>query len=309
MEHFMKRKLLILSVAWLMVLPLVAQKVEVYFDDNTPLETTVQDNTDTIVDSLSVPMADTIPAIDTVVPAQPTPYRYKWRDVRTVRDSLRTTLRTTRLALRKEVRHLKDTVRSEVFIVMDSLPHEIRIGWGDMMFENLIWHTEPHPTILSPDYTDQYNEHYRYTQHLFAEYMYNFGYWYSVGILVDYSGVLWDDVTRNGTGKELARLTDRQYHNIVLMPTVRFAYYHSEYVSLYSALGIGLNINTSTELDYKGRTTAVAPAVNISLLGVRIGKGRWFGSVEVGGMIALASSNEVYMLGSRLFTASIGCRL
>ena len=55
--------------------------------------------------------------------------------------------------------------------------------------------------------------------------------------------------------------------------------------------------------------TAFAPAVNISLLGMRVGKGRFFGSVEVGGMLSLMSSNEVYMLGSRIFTASVGCRL
>jgi hypothetical protein len=72
-------------------------------------------------------------------------------------------------------------------------------------------------------------------------------------------------------------------------------------------LGIGLNINTGSEIDYKGRRTALAPAVNISLLGVRVGHGRWFGAVELGGMISLLNTNEVYMLGSRLFTASFGC--
>ncbi len=234
---------------------------------------------------------------------------HTWSNLRVVRDSLRTTLRNTRHTYNVEVQQMRDSVRLEVFATIDSLPHEIRIGWGDMLFENLIWHNQMHPTVVAPTYTDVYKEHYRYTQHLFVEYLYNLSYWYSIGIMVDYSGVLWDNVVRDGSGNEITRVRNQQFHNIALMPLVRCAYFHSEYVSLYSALGLGLNINTGTEIDYMGRTTALAPVVNISLLGMRVGKGRWYGSVEIGGMISLMSSNEVYMLGSRLFTASVGCRL
>ena len=289
----MKSRLLILYSVLLMVFPLAAQNVPVLFDEEVSVDTTV------IIDGST--------RINTSVSS--TPYRYQWKDVRNVRDSLRTTLRTTRFALRSGVRQLRDRVRSEVFATIDSLPHDLRIGWGDMMFENLIWREIPYSNILPNDYVTYCKENYRYTQHLFVEYLYNIGYWYSVGLLVDYSGVVWDDVTRNGKGNEIARISNQQYHNIVLMPIVRYAYYHSEYVSLYSALGVGLNINTGTEIDYKGHTTAMAPALNLSLLGVRVGKGRWFGAVEIGGMISLVSSNEVYMLGSRIFTASVGCRM
>jgi hypothetical protein len=87
---------------------------------------------------------------------------------------------------------------------------------------------------------------------------------------------------------------------------VRFAYLLQDYVSLYSALGVGVNVNTGTELDYKGRQTVAAPVVNITLVGVRVGKGKWYGDVELGGMFSLNGRDELYMLGSRLFTASIG---
>jgi hypothetical protein len=127
-------------------------------------------------------------------------------------------------------------------------------------------------------------------------------------VLVDYSGVIWDEVTRNGAGKELSRELNRSFHNIAMIPTVRFSYFHHDYVSLYSSLGFGLNVNTGTELDLKGRKTAVSPALNITLLGVRVGKGHFYGALEVGALAALNGKDEVYMLGSRIFTASVGVR-
>ena len=256
----------------------------------------------------SVIVQDTMIIQDTMMESSEV-HHYQWRDVREMRDSLRFIQRTARTRMNMEVRQLRDSVRAETFATIDSMPHELRIGWGDMLFESLVWHEEHHPTILPTEYIATYKEHYRYTQHWFVEYLYNMGYWYSIGIQVDYSGVLWDNVTRNGQGTELVRVKNQNFHNITLLPTIRFAYFHSEYVSLYSALGLGLNINTGTETDYKGRTTTLAPAVNISLMSVRVGKGRWYGMVELGGMFSLMNSNEVYMLGSRICTASVGCRL
>lgn len=310
---------ILLCFVLLMCMSSAAQNMIVYFDDDVIVEDmratdSVAEET-IVVDSASVDtvvadstMIDSLAIVDSA-PNDEDDYQYRWRDVREMRNWMRYTWRETRTKMNSEVRRLRDSVRAETFAIIDSMPHEIRIGWGDMMFENLIWQEKPYPTILPNDYTATYKENYHYTQHWFAEYLYNFGYWYSVGMQVDYSGVLWNNVTRNGQGKEIDRETKQSAHNIAVIPTVRFSYFHSEYVSLYSALGLGLNINTSTETDYKGRTTAFAPAVNISLLGMRVGKGRFFGSMEVGGMLSLMSSNEVYMLGSRIFTASVGCRL
>lgn len=294
---------------WILCLcttPLVGQKVATYFDD-------------ALSDSLSSPLPvakpaeslplDTLPATPMVATDTVVMRLYDWQDIRTTRDSIRKTLRNSRKEMRQEMRILRDFVREDVYVTIDSLPHDIRIGWGDAIFETLLWHANPHPTVLPEHYQQTYNERFRYTQHLFVEYLYNISYWYSIGCMVDYSGVLWDEVTRNGQGTELSRTKNQHFSNIVIMPVISFSYFHSEYVALYSSLGLGLNINTGTELDYRGRRTALAPAANISLLGVRVGKGRWYGAVEVGGMISLMNTNEVYMLGSRLFTASVGCRL
>lgn len=223
--------------------------------------------------------------------------------------SIRHKIKDFRDSTHVEIRQYKDSVREVRRHAYDSIPHEIRIGWGDQSFETIAWRDMGHPTVMPPTYQNTYNEHFRYTQHLFAEYIYNATYRYSFGALIDYSGVLWDQVLRDGTGVELQRKQNRSFHNIVIMPEVRFSYLHKEYVSCYSALGVGLNINTGTEVDYRGRRTAIAPAVNISLFGLRVGQGRWYGAIEIGGMISLTNTNEVYMLGSRIFTASVGARL
>ena len=224
-------------------------------------------------------------------------------------DSMHTAIREFRDSVWQDIRDYRDSIREVRRHAYDSIPHELRIGWGDQIFETLMWRNELHPTVLPPEYQTIYDEHFRYTQHWFFEYLYNVNYWYSFGFQVDYSGVLWDEVIRNGQGTELSREKDQQFHNIAVIPTIRFSYLHTEYSSLYSSLGVGLNINTGTELDFKQRYTAFAPAVNVTLLGLRVGKGRFYSMFELGGLFALSSTDEIYMLCSRLFTVSLGVRL
>ena len=224
-------------------------------------------------------------------------------------DSIQYKIQDFRDSMRLEVRAYRDSLREARRHMYDSMPHDLRIGVGDQLFETLMWRDRGHYQNMPEWYEAPYDENFRYTQHCFVEYMYNFNYCYSLGLLVDYSGVIWDRVVRNGKGEELSREVDRNFHNIAIVPTVRFSYYHHDYVSLYSALGVGLNINTGSEMDYKGRYTAVAPVANITLLGIRVGNNIWYGAVEVGGMFSLNYGYEVYMLGSRLFTASVGVRL
>ncbi len=231
------------------------------------------------------------------------------RDVRVKIDSMQHLLYEYRDSARLEIKSYRDSLRDIRRHAPVDMPHYLRVGWGDQLFETLIWRDLGHQNDLPQDYEAKYDENFRYTQHWFVEYLYRLNYRYSFGLLMDYSGVVWDNVLRNGKGEELGREANREFHNIAIVPTVRFSYCRYEYVSLYSAIGAGLNINTGTELDYKGRETVAAPAFNITLLGVCVGKGRWYGALEVGGMFSLNSSEEVYMLGSRIMTASVGLRL
>ena len=292
----------------------VSQNVAVLFDeseyaDNSKSDTVALDTVATVFDSAD-DVLDTPSQAEDAVPAKViSAYSVHYRsDVRNIRDSLKHAMRIARGSMYKDIRDMRDSVRDDMRERVRQFPHQLRIGWGDQMFETLVWYHQPHSTIYPESYIGQYEEDFRYVQHWFAEYQYRAKYWFNVGVMVDYSGVLWDKVRRNGKGEELDREEDCSFHNIAIMLTMRFTYFHSKYVSLYSGLGAGMNINTGSEVDYLDRHTAVAPALNITALGMNVGNNRWFGAVEFGGLYSLANINEVYMAGSRMFTVSVGCR-
>ncbi|MCQ2136230.1 MAG: hypothetical protein MJY67_04865 [Bacteroidales bacterium] len=168
-----------------------------------------------------------------------------------------------------------------------SVHHEFRIGWGDMMYETAVYHNNLH------------HFDYKYTGHFFGEYMYRPTHWFAVGAGVDFEEVMWTD---ENLGK------GRNYWNLSVLPTVRFTWVHTPYVNLYTSLYQGLCVNGGTEVDVKGRKTALAPAVGISLLGIQIGDAHWFGTIELGALNAMMSAQEIYMAGSRLISVSLGYR-
>ena len=95
--------------------------------------------------------------------------------------------------------------------------NELRIGWGDQLFESLVWHNPTSVTTTMPaEATYQYKERYRHHQHLWMEYQYRFKHWFSLGAMVDMSEVGWDVVTRNGQGAELARDKKNYFYNLVV---------------------------------------------------------------------------------------------
>lgn len=288
---------------------LVSQNVVVLYDEAASVEKNGTDSvaiyslvSDTTAAEVVPSIKETGVIVPSVISAQ-----YK-SDVRYMRDSLKRTMREARGVMHNNLRSMRDTVRCNLAAMASKHPHQLRIGWGDQLFESLVWCNQFHPTVYPESYISKYNEEYRYVQHWFAEYQYRFRYWFNVGAMVDYSGVLWDEVERNGKGDELSRKKDCNFHNISILLTMRFSYMHTKYVSLYSGLGAGVNINTGTDIDYRNRTTAVAPALSLTVLGLSVGNERWFGAVEFGGMYSLMNAYEVYMAGSRMFTASVGCR-
>lgn len=201
------------------------------------------------------------------------------------------------------------TLSAETRVDRVIMPNEIRIGWGDMLFETLMWHNPTTIiTTLPEDYTRNYNENYRYHQHLFFEYQYRVNYWFGIGGMVDVGEVGWDEVTRNGKGQILTTDPNHYFYNISVMSTARFTYLRHENVNLYSGLGLGVCVNGGTETNHKGEHTEVGAAVNLTVLGMSVNYQRWFAAVEFGGMYGLRNANTIYMAGSRMFTASIGAR-
>ncbi len=223
-------------------------------------------------------------------------------------DSIHDAVRDFRQSVRQDIRDYRDSIRAVRSQKCSENPQEIRIGWGDQLFETLVWYDQSHPILYPESYIGQYEERYRYAQHWFAEYQYRIRYWFNIGGMIDYSGVVWDKVNRNGLGEEVSREKNCNFHNIAIMATARFTYLHSKYVSLHSGFGVGLNINTGSEFDYRGRKTVLAPALNLTVLGMSVGNEKWFGAVEFGGLYSLMNMHEVYLAGSRMFTLSVGHR-
>lgn len=191
----------------------------------------------------------------------------------------------------------------------DSLKHEVRIGWGDQMFEHLVWSNPQYIISNMPEsYIRKYNERYRYSQHWFAEYQWRVNKWFGLGAMVDASGCVWDEVTRNGLGNEIERLKNRNFWNLTVMPVLRFTWLNCNSVSFYSSLGAGLGVNGGTETDYLGRHTLCGVAVDIALVGMTADWGKWFASAELGGLYSIRGITQVFLCNSRMISVGVGYR-
>lgn len=175
-----------------------------------------------------------------------------------------------------------------------SVRNELRIGWGDMLYERAMYHNS------------NSTNRYRYTGHIFAEYQYYLRPWFSIGVQADYEQVWWD-VIREGIQPLPTPGKDHFFYNVCLMPAVCFTYCHHPHLNLYSELMLGVGVNGGTETDMYGRTLAWTPAWGFTLLGIKAGGKHCFATVEIGALNAVAGRNFIYMLGSRIFSASIGC--
>lgn len=187
--------------------------------------------------------------------------------------------------------------------------NELRIGWGDQLFESLIWHNPTSIITTMPDsYQQVYKENYSYNQHVWMEYQWRFTHWFSLGAMVDFSHVGWDEVTRNGKGAELNRKEDQFFYNAVIMPTIRFTYFHHENVNFYSGLGVGLDINGGTETNAFGNHTDVGAAINLTVFGISANYQRWFWTIDCGGLYALKNMNTIFLMSSRIVNVGMGVR-
>lgn len=187
--------------------------------------------------------------------------------------------------------------------------NEIRIGWGDQLFESLMWHNPTSiVTTMPASYERTYHENFHYDQHLWAEYQWRFSHWFSFGGMVDLSEVHWHDVTRNGTGAEINRSKGHYFYNVVFMPTIRFTYFFHPNVNIYSGIGFGLDINGGSEANIKGKKTDVGAAVQLTVLGVSANYDRWFWTVDLGGLYALKDANTIFLASSRMISVGLGAR-
>ncbi|MBQ9411223.1 MAG: hypothetical protein IJU21_06400 [Bacteroidales bacterium] len=182
--------------------------------------------------------------------------------------------------------------------------HSVRIGWGDMLFETLAFHPSArdtfNPEALPDDFRSKGNFGHAYTGHIFADYMYSFTDVVSAGVQTDFEGIFWKEGQRDASGAVVGDPTQVNNFNLCILPAVRFTYFRSEWVDIYSGLSLGLLMAFDNRNQFE-----LAPTFNLNLVGVRVGRGHWNGTAEIGLLNALKSANDVYMFGSRLFSVGV----
>ncbi len=167
--------------------------------------------------------------------------------------------------------------------IVNKGPHEIRLGVGAVIvpgyYNNNIKDDIP-PPGSAPGY-------YRYpgdkigTPGINFSYTYQLKRWLALGITLGYAGVfqksydLYTDNTVSKKGK----------HFISFTPAVRFDWYRSNMVKLYSCFGLGLGHIFERERyigqDYVERDGFYTPTIDFTPLGISVGR-KIFGFCEFG---------------------------
>lgn len=117
------------------------------------------------------------------------------------------------------------------------------------------------------------------------EYRYRFAKWFWFGGAVSYTA-LFDRREDRITHELLSKTTD---HYISIMPSVRFSWLNTKYITLYSGLSAGLIMGFSEAYEQVGSTLADRPyhyvtldfAGQLTAVGIQGGK-NWYGFAEVG---------------------------
>ena len=174
--------------------------------------------------------------------------------------------------------------------------HQVRAGWGDMLFETLAFHP-------GRSTTGNRTSDFGYTGHIFGEYSYRFTDVVSVGFQVDFQGIFWMETPCDINRDPIGPSTQSRNYDLCLLPNVQFTYMRKEWVELYSGVGLGLMLAFDN-----AHNLEAAPALNLNLFGARFGHGNWWGAVELGGLSALRNANAIYMFGSRIISVSVGYR-
>lgn len=189
-------------------------------------------------------------------------------------------------------------------------PHELRFLVGDMLSESVFWFDDAHanytgiggPASIFPEKHNTF-----WTPHFAGEYQYRFNKWLGFGLQLDFQYTGWRREEYNNQN-DLVSSQKEHFYNLSILPTVRFTYFHHPYVNVYSAIGLGLDVNSGTETDIHGKHTAMGAALDIAAVGFSAGKDNWFVSAEVGGLSAIKNKGTIFMVVSRILTIGAGYR-
>lgn len=183
--------------------------------------------------------------------------------------------------------------------------HSVRIGWGDMLSETVIFRPSLSGEWVTPDALPENYRHdetfdFGYTGHIFAEYQYSVSKVTSLGIQADLEGIFWKKGTFDRYHNLISPATKVRNWDLDLLFTARFTYFDRPWVRLYSGLGVGALFAFDNQGEF-----GIAPAINLNLIGAEVGKGPWGGSLELGALNAAANTRAIYQFFTRIFSFSI----
>ncbi len=190
--------------------------------------------------------------------------------------------------------------------------HEIRLGIGDGFFDTIAFPDTPHRpySTAAPGITFLEEHNHKFLPHFFAEYNWtpDESRW-GFGVLADFFGFKWDDVSYLGGSDDPVSTEEQNCYNIAVMGHIRYNWYRKgPNWRVYSALHLGLDINTGSETDMYGRKTEVGFAFSPTILGVQYGYGHFFAAAELGSHFAFKDALNLYSAFSKILTVSAGVR-
>ena len=190
-------------------------------------------------------------------------------------------------------------------------PHEFRIGAGDWFFDTVAFPDTPHRpySMYTPRMTYVEQRNHSFLPHIFAEYNWTPDNKWSFGLMLDFFGFKWENVAYNGGSDDPVSVEPADCYNYAVMGHVRYNWYRkSETWRVYSALHLGVDINTGSEIDMYGKQTELGLAFSPTLLGVQYGYGHFFASAELGSHFAFKDALNLYSALSKIITVSAGVR-
>lgn len=173
-------------------------------------------------------------------------------------------------------------------------PHEVRIGVGDAFADKEFngqpgyYYGEPKPV-----YRNEF-----YLPNLFVEYQYRINHWLGIGVQVNTMWMGWQKQNDN-------QWNTRRKGHFEVMPTVRFTYFHHEWVNLYSSVSLGYY--GGIEQDGESVNYAGGIAFDFCALGVSVGRNHFFGAFEAG-MLNGGSFSGPNQILSKVMSFSLGYR-
>ena len=189
--------------------------------------------------------------------------------------------------------------------------HEIRLGVGDGFFDTIAFQDTPHRpySMYSPGLTYIEQQNHTFLPHFFAEYNWTPDNRWSFGVQLDFFGFKWKNVTYQGGSDDPVSTSKEHCENYALMGHMRYNWYRkSETWRVYSAIHLGLDLNTGSETDMYGRKTELGLAFSPTILGVQYGYKHFFVAGELGAHFAFKDQLNMYSALSKIVSISAGVR-